>query len=63
MEDPGRLRRMLLVGEEHRKGMRLSMKLTLVGTSAAVLLLGLVFILDAGRPTPKKNPIRSNGCH
>jgi hypothetical protein len=54
MEDPGRLRRMLLVGEKHRKGMRLSMKLTLAGTSAAVLLLGLVFILDAGRPTPKK---------
>ncbi|MCH2148385.1 MAG: hypothetical protein MK095_03020 [Phycisphaerales bacterium] len=54
MEDPGRLRRMLLVGEEHRKGMPISIQLTVAGSIAAVLLLGLVFLLDAGRPTTKK---------
>ena len=54
MEDPGRLRRMLLVGDEHRKGMPISIQLTLAGSVAAALLLGLVFLLDAGRPAPKK---------
>lgn len=41
---------MLLSGDDREHGMRLSTKLTLAGVGGAILLVGLVFLLDAGRP-------------
>ena len=54
MDDPGRLRRMLLTGEDREHGLRLSTKLTLAGLGGAMLLIVLVLVLDAGRSGPQR---------
>ena len=54
MEDPGRLRRMLIVGKDGPQGHRNPWRLTIVGIVGAALLLGLVILIDSGRPQGKE---------
>jgi len=50
MEDPGHLRRMLLKGKNEQTRSWTPWQLTMVGVVGAVVLLGIVILLDSSRP-------------